>query len=79
MCACVLSTFMCFSHIHLCVRKQWVPEVRHFCPGVPFVLVGCKSDLRDDPATIAELKKNGQHPVTDEEGAAVAAKIGAFE
>eukprot|EP00037_Helgoeca_nana_P031910 m.411185 g.411185 ORF g.411185 m.411185 type:complete len:195 (-) comp28590_c0_seq1:174-758(-) len=61
------------------VPEKWVPEVRHFCPNVPFVLVGCKSDLRNDPSTIAELQKNKQHPVTDEEGAACAAKIGAFE
>jgi hypothetical protein len=44
-------------------QSQWVPEVRHFCPNVPFVLVGCKSDLRNDPSTIAELQKNKQHPV----------------
>jgi len=61
------------------VPEKWVPEVRHFCPNVPFVLVGCKVDLRDHESTIAELKKNGQHPVTEEEGAACAAKIGAYE
>eukprot|EP00038_Savillea_parva_P005978 m.160977 g.160977 ORF g.160977 m.160977 type:complete len:195 (-) comp12013_c0_seq1:229-813(-) len=61
------------------VPEKWVPEVRHFCPSIPFVLVGCKSDLRNDPNTIAELKKNGQSPVTDEEGAQCATKIGAYE
>lgn len=24
------------------VPEKWVPEVKHFCPGVAFVLVGCK-------------------------------------
>lgn len=47
--------------------SQWVPEVRHFCPNVPFVLVGCKMDLRNDPVTIAELKKMKQKPVSYEE------------
>jgi len=58
---------------------QWVPEVRHFCPSVPFVLVGCKKDLRNDAATINELKKMGQSPVTFEQGTGVAAKIEAYK
>lgn len=57
------------------VPEKWVPEVRHFCPSVPFVLVGCKRDLRNDPNTIAELKKMGQKPVSYEEGQMVAMKI----
>lgn len=28
------------------VVHTWSKEVRHFCPEVPIVLVGCKSDLR---------------------------------
>ena len=61
------------------VEKKWVLEIEQHCPGCPIVLVGCKADLRYDPATIAELKNQGQHPVTDEEALAVAAKIGAVE
>jgi len=57
------------------VPEKWVPEVRHFCPSVPFVLVGCKRDLRNDANTIAELKKMGQKPVSYEEGQMVAMKI----
>lgn len=34
-------------------EENWVPEVRHGCPGVPFILVGCKSDLRTDPKAVA--------------------------
>eukprot|EP00730_Choanoeca_flexa_P004290 TRINITY_DN11652_c0_g2_i4.p2 TRINITY_DN11652_c0_g2~~TRINITY_DN11652_c0_g2_i4.p2 ORF type:complete len:135 (+),score=17.00 TRINITY_DN11652_c0_g2_i4:363-767(+) len=49
------------------VPYKWVPEVRHFCPGVPFVLVACKMDLRDDQGVIAELKKTGHKPVSEEE------------
>jgi len=26
--------------------EKWVPEVRHFCPKVPIVLIGNKKDLR---------------------------------
>lgn len=57
------------------VPEKWVPEVRHFCQNVPFILVGCKRDLRNDARTIAELKKMGQKPVSAEEGQAVATKI----
>lgn len=34
------------------VRDTWFPEVQHFCPGVPLLLVGLKSDL---PSAIAPL------------------------
>ncbi|KAH7099843.1 cell division control protein [Auriculariales sp. MPI-PUGE-AT-0066] len=28
------------------IESVWIPEISHFCPGVPFILVGMKSDLR---------------------------------
>ncbi|KAJ7695805.1 small GTPase-binding protein [Mycena rosella] len=59
------------------VQEKWVSEVRHFCWGLPIILVGCKKDLRRDPRVIEELRKTSQGPVTPEEGAAVAQKIGA--
>ncbi|XP_052776699.1 ras-related protein ced-10-like [Mya arenaria] len=27
------------------VEPIWLPEVRHYCPDIPIVLVGCKADL----------------------------------
>lgn len=39
------------------------------------MLVGLKSDLRNDPATIRELKGRNQTPVTYEEGKALAASL----
>lgn len=40
------------------VKDMWYPEVNHFCPGIPVVLVGTKTDLRqtidaDLPSQIA--------------------------
>lgn len=60
------------------IPEKWTPEVRHFCPTVPIVLVGNKKDLRNDDTTRKELAKSKQEPVKTEEGRAMAEKIGAY-
>jgi Ras family protein A len=60
------------------IPEKWTPEVRHFCPNVPIILVGNKKDLRNDPNTIRELVKMKQEPVKPQDGQAMAEKIGAF-
>jgi len=57
------------------VIDKWSPEVQHFCPGIPVLLVGNKTDLRDDPATIEALAKNGEAPVTTAQGLKMAERI----
>ena len=57
------------------ISERWAPEVHTFCPKVPVVLVGNKTDLRNDPATIAELKEMNQTPLQVEDGQAMAEKI----
>ncbi|KAL1139209.1 hypothetical protein AAG570_009268 [Ranatra chinensis] len=37
--------------------RVWAPELRHFCPRAPFLLVGNKKDLREDRAEAARLAK----------------------
>jgi len=59
------------------VQEKWISEVLHFCNGLPIILVGCKKDLRYDPKTVEELRRTNQRPVTEQEGLAVAQKIGA--
>ncbi|CAG5132620.1 unnamed protein product [Candidula unifasciata] len=59
------------------VTDKWYPEAKHYCPGVPIILVGNKKDLRNDPETLAELTRKRQSPVTTEDGKALAARIGA--
>jgi Ras family protein A len=60
------------------IPEKWNPEVRHFCPNVPVVLVGNKKDLRNDESTKKELMKMRQEPVRPEQGRGMADKIGAY-
>lgn len=46
---------------------QWINELYTHIPNVPFILVGCKKDLRDDEKTVEELRQIGQKPVSYEE------------
>lgn len=42
------------------IPEKWTPEVKHFCPNVPIILVGNKKDLRHDEHTRRELVKMKQ-------------------
>ncbi|KAI9722003.1 MAG: hypothetical protein M1812_001963 [Candelaria pacifica] len=59
------------------VMDKWYPEVLHFCPTTPLILVGLKSDLRTKRTCIDLLKTQGLTPVTPEQGRAVAGRMGA--
>lgn len=45
------------------VQEKWVPEIRHYCPNAPIVLVGTMSDLRSDKETLAQLAKTNLLPI----------------
>ena len=60
------------------IKSQWYPEVLHFCPTTPLMLVGLKSDLRTKRACIDLLKTQGLTPVTQEQGQNVARQMGAI-
>jgi len=60
------------------IPEKWTPEVKHFCPNVPIILVGNKRDLRNDEGTKHELAKMKQEPVKIDEGRAMSEKINAF-
>jgi len=59
------------------VEEKWAGEIRHFCPKVPYILIGLRRNFRDDPYAIDHLKKANEHPVTWEEAHAVSRRIGA--
>jgi len=60
------------------IPEKWTPEVKHFCPNVPIILVGNKKDLRNDEGTKWELQKQKQEPVKKEDAEEMAQKINAF-
>ena len=61
---------VCFSIINPAsfgnVKTRWLPELKHYNPGVPFILVG----------TMADLKENG---ITRRQGEELAREIGAVK
>lgn len=60
------------------VLDKWVPEISHFCPDVPFILVGLKSDLRDTPSHA--VNSGGMNPrphISVQQAKATAERIGA--
>ncbi|CDS13683.1 hypothetical protein LRAMOSA05857 [Lichtheimia ramosa] len=59
------------------VQDRWLPEVTHFCEGVPKLLIGTKIDLRDNQARIAQLNALGSQLITYEQGERLAKEIGA--
>jgi len=57
------------------VVDKWLPEVSHFCPKVPIILVGTKKDLRTDASVIEDLAPTKQKPVSTEQAQQVATLI----
>ena len=50
------------------VKEKWIPEIRHYNPRTPYLLVGTQEDLRDDPSVIEQLRRRKQSPVTRDQG-----------
>ncbi|CAL9135529.1 rac-like GTP-binding protein 3 isoform X1 [Musa acuminata AAA Group] len=57
------------------VLKKWMPELQHYAPGVPVVLVGTKLDLRENKHYLADHP--GMLPVTTVQGEELRKQIGA--
>ncbi|TQD82370.1 hypothetical protein C1H46_032062 [Malus baccata] len=57
------------------VAKKWVPELRHYAPSVPIILVGTKLDLRDDRQFFVDHP--GAVPITTAQGEELKKLIGA--
>ena len=61
------------------IKEKWYPEISHYCPKTPIVLVGLKLDLRDDKETVEKLAKMELAPITYEQGMKIAKEIRAFK
>ncbi len=61
------------------VNEKWVPEIKHHCPGVPFLLVGTQADLREDPGRLEQLSSENAAPTTVERGQQLARELGAVK
>ena len=57
------------------VREKWIPEIKHYCPQTPFVLVGTQSDLRDDPHTISQLSRSRQSFISEQDAIKFAKRV----
>jgi GTPase SAR1 family protein len=73
---------LCFSLVSPAslesVQAKWAPGLKETCPATPYILVGLKSNLRDQfwdhPA---EFKEQGISPIASSTGEAVKNAIGA--
>ncbi|KAI3381464.1 hypothetical protein SNEBB_003958 [Seison nebaliae] len=70
---------MCFSVVSPSsfnnINAKWLPELKHYCPRTPYILVGTKIDLRDDKDIIKSLNSQDLLPVRKEQGIKLAQKI----
>ncbi|KAF2304966.1 hypothetical protein GH714_000762 [Hevea brasiliensis] len=57
------------------IYKKWIPELKHYAPNVPIVLVGTKLDLREDKRYL--IDHPGATPITTAQGEELRKMIGA--
>jgi len=70
---------LCFSTInqasHDNIREKWAPEVHHYIPNIPHILVGTKVDLREEK--IPDPTTGKFEPLSSEQGQQMSREIGA--
>ncbi|XP_055006433.1 ras-related C3 botulinum toxin substrate 2-like [Boleophthalmus pectinirostris] len=57
------------------VTQTWLPDVEPNCPKAPILLVGTKSDLRDNKEILEKLNEKRLSTITQQQGLALAKKI----
>jgi len=72
---------LCFSTIsqasYDAIREKWAPEVLHFIPNIPHILVGTKIDLREEKHPDPNSGKF--EPISPEQGQKMANEINAIK
>jgi len=70
---------LCFSTINQAsydnIREKWAPEVHHYIPNIPHILVGTKIDLREDK--VPDPTTGKYEPIGSQQGQQMADEIGA--
>ena len=61
------------------IKSKWIPEISHFQPDIPYIIVGTKLDLRDDEQAIARAAQVGSSVVTYEQGKQMAKEVKAVD
>ncbi|KAK7064056.1 GTP binding protein Cdc42 [Favolaschia claudopus] len=60
------------------IRDKWFPELHHYSPGVPILIVGTQADLRTNSA-VADTENQEKQMVTHVDGERLARELGAFK
>lgn len=58
---------------------KWLPEISQYAEGKNIILVGTKSDLRDDEHALERLKSLGKLPISFQQGKKLKKEIGAID
>ena len=74
---------VCFSTVYpsslVNIQKQWIGEIRKYCPTTPFLLIGTKIDIRDSKEEIERLLKKKEYPISYVDGVKMANKLKAVK
>jgi len=72
---------LCFSTISQssfeAIREKWAPEVNHYIPNIPHILVGTKIDLRE--AKHPDPNSGKFEPISTEQAQMMSSEIGAVK
>jgi Ras-related C3 botulinum toxin substrate 1 len=70
---------VCFSVISRAsltnVAEKWLPEIKHYCPNTPVMVVGTKTDLRTDRSALDRLAERNEYPIGTLEAAAAVKEL----
>jgi Ras homolog gene family, member Q len=59
------------------VKTNWISEIKKNCPNAPVILVGTKTDLREDKSVLKSLEENGESVIDELMGLTLQKEIGA--
>jgi small GTP-binding protein len=62
------------------VKSKWIPEILHHSPkDILILLIGTKTDLRDDLHVLDELAEKNTKPISVDQGIKLAKELGAIQ